>query len=111
MSLNSGKYIVFQVAAIAVLTSVMWGLWGREELLGGGKGLERVDRRGRVDCFRAIRGGSLLDFCDGDGGHGLLGASIVSYSLFEMTYSIQVFVIITYSHLPLRFFKKANRPV
>jgi hypothetical protein len=60
-----------------------------------------VDRRGRVGCFRAIHGGSLLDFCDGDGGHGLLGASAVSQPLPETAYSIQVFMIITNGDLQL----------
>jgi hypothetical protein len=60
-----------------------------------------VDRRGRVGCFRAIRGGSLLDFCGGDEGRGLLGASVVSQPLPEMTYSIQVFMIITNGDLQL----------
>jgi hypothetical protein len=63
--------------------------------------LGRVDQRGRVGCFRAIRGGSLLDFCDGDGGRGLLEASAFSHPLPEMTYSIQVFMIITNGDLRL----------
>ena len=37
-----------------------------------------MDRKERVDYFRARRGGSLLDFCDEDGGHGLLEASSVN---------------------------------
>ena len=37
-----------------------------------------MDQRGRVDCFPARRGESLLGFCDGDGGHGLLAASSVN---------------------------------
>jgi hypothetical protein len=63
--------------------------------------LGRVGQRGRVGCFRAKRGGSLLDFCDGDGGRELLGASAVSHPLLEMAYSIQVFMIITNGDLQL----------
>ena len=61
----------------------------------------RADQRERVGCFPARRGGSLLDFCDGDGGRGLLGASVVSQPLLEMAYSNQVFMIITNGNLQL----------
>lgn len=52
---------------------------GEEGLLGGGRVLGLVVQRAIVDYFRARRGESLLDFYDGDGGHGLLEASMSIY--------------------------------
>jgi hypothetical protein len=57
-----------------------------------------VDQKGRVDCFQARGGESLLDFCVGDGAHGLLEASIVSQYMMRFN-SIQILVIITDSNL------------
>jgi hypothetical protein len=52
-------------------------LWVGRLLPVGGIGLEREDRRLRVGCFQARRGGSSPSFCDEDAGHGLLEASTV----------------------------------
>jgi len=76
VSLNSGENVVLQIPAVTVLLlAIELGVEGWWELLGGGRGLGREDRRGRVGCSRAIRDGSLLGFCAGDGGRGLLVAS------------------------------------
>ena len=51
------------------------------------RGSERADQRGSIGCFRARRDGSLRDFDDGDGGHGLLVASTMSlYTVLGILY-------------------------
>ena len=57
-----------------------------------------VDQRGRVDCFRARRGGSSLGSCGVDGEHGLLGASTVNI-FHKGRNSVQIFVIISDGNL------------